>query len=159
MQSNSVFAMDQAKASINERASMLSTNRLKYIDDMHKKILEKIDNYRYGMISSLNSKDIRTYSELHRSLKASLELYYIRALSSIETNPCEIALIKMVHFPSEPGFNTFVDKQNAAFINGNLNIIQERVELNTLEAKEKVIRDSLAEAAAVTGSKQYCQIL
>jgi hypothetical protein len=156
MQRNSVFANDNTKASVNERASMLSEHRMKYIDDMHKKILEKLDNTRYGLISSLDNKDTRMFSDLHKSINGALEHYYAHALSSDQTMPFEYALLRLSHYTSDPDFKSATNKYNAALVNGTINMIIEHVELNTLQAKEKVIRDSLA---AANESQQSCRIL
>lgn len=155
MQRNSVFANDNTKASVNERASMLSEHRLKFIDNAHQTLIANLNLTKETMITCLNNNDHDAFSTEYDVLHATLTRYHSNTLSSqMSMHLCDI-LRGLHEYGLRKDFKSLIGNHEFN-ISGYMTWITEQAALNTVEAKEKIIRDSLA---AASESQHACRIL
>lgn len=155
MHRNSVFANDNSKAIINERASMLSEHRLKFIDDTHQTLIANLNHTKEAMITCLNNNDHDAFSTEYNALHAILIRYYSHTLSSQMSAPFSDILRGLHEYGLKKDFKSVIGNHEFN-IDRYITWITEQVALNTVEAKEKIIRDSLA---AANESQHACRIL
>lgn len=156
MQRNSIYAKDGSEASINERATMLSQHRMKYIEEGHDKLIAKLNDIKSKMNSCLANRNKREYSEQSDFLRTTITNYYVNVADIPRSEYLSNKLDYLQrHFGSRSDYNDSFG--GIGFnVDGHFNAIIEQVELNTLQAKEKLIKDSLA---AASESKNSCRIL
>lgn len=155
MQRNSIYAKDGSEASINERATMLSQHRMKYIEEGHDKLIAKLNDIKSKMNSCLANRNKREYSEQSDFLRTTITNYCVNV---IDTPRSESLTNKLEHLNRYGYTNEYKDSFGGSGFNvdGYFNLIIEQVELSTLQAKEKLIKESLA---AASESKSSCRIL
>lgn len=155
MRSHSIFTHNDQANSNNEQLSLLCIDRLKLIDDMHKKLLKNLETCRHTLIISLTNHDLLVFNGGCNVLKGELNRYYTKALSSLVTIEFTAVLRLLKNYPSDPYYATSSSKNIEDWVNASIDVIIEHVNLQTLQVKKRILDDCLS---ASQQSQSRCSI-